>query len=55
MPSLDFALSLRMHWRAANVLHAFVFEIFRQIRRDVGRAVIAEQPGFVQNLGAVAA
>lgn len=55
VPSLDLSLCLGVHWRAANVLHAFFFEIFCQIGSDVRRAIVAEQPGFVQNLGAVAA
>ena len=55
VPALDLALGLGMHRRAANVLHALVFEVFGQIAGDVGRAVVAEQPGLVQNLGAVAA
>lgn len=35
-PSLDLAQGLRMHRRAANMLHAFVFEVFRQIASDIG-------------------
>ena len=54
-PSLDLALGLGMHWRAANVFHALVLEVFSQIAGDVGRPIVAEQAGFVQNLGAVAA
>ena len=55
VPALDLALSLRMHRRAANVFHGLVFEIFGQITRDVGRAIVAEQARFVQNLCTVAA
>ena len=50
MPSLDFALSLWMHRRAANVFHALVLKIFGQITSDVRRAIVAEQARFVQNL-----
>jgi len=55
MPPLDFTLSLWMHGRAANGLHALVLRIFRQIASDVRRATIAGQARFVHNLGAVAA
>lgn len=55
VPSLDFALGLGMHWRAANMFHALVLEVFGQIARNIGRAVVAEQARFVQNFGAVAA
>lgn len=36
MPPFDLALGLGMHWRAANVLHAFFLEVFGQIFGDVG-------------------
>ena len=55
MPPLDFALSLWMHWRAANVFHALALEIFRQIASDIRRAIVAEEARFVHNLGAAAA
>ena len=55
MPPLDFALSLWMHWRAANVFHAIALKIFRQIASDIGRAIVAEEARFVHNLGAAAA
>jgi hypothetical protein len=55
LPSIDLALGLRMHRRAANMLHALVLKIFGQIPRNIGRAIVAEQARFVQNLGAVAA
>jgi len=55
VPALDFALGLGMHWRAANMFHAFVFEVFGQILGDVRRAIIAELARFVPNPGAVAA
>jgi len=55
MPPLDFALRLWMHRRAANVFHALVRKIFRQIASDIGRAIIAEQARFVHNLRTVAA
>jgi hypothetical protein len=42
MPPLDFALSLWMHWRAANMFHALVLKIFRQIASNVGRAIVAQ-------------
>ena len=55
VPAFDFALGLGMHRRAANMFHALVLEVFGQIPRNVGRAIVAEQARFVQNLGTVAA
>ena len=49
MPALDLALGLRMIGRAAHVLHAGVFEPFRQIARDVAGTVVAEQARFVDD------
>jgi len=49
MPTFDFALCLRMHWRAANVFHALFFEVFSQIASDIRRAIVAEPARFVQN------
>lgn len=54
-PALDLALGLGMHRSAAHMAHLPCFNLFRQFFRDVARAVIAEQPGFVQHRGAVAA
>ena len=47
VPSFDLALGLGMHRGAADMFHAFVFEVSGQIASDVGRAIIAEKPGFV--------
>ena len=55
VPAFDFALGLGMHRRAANMFHALVLEVFGQIPRNVGRAIVAEQARFVQNPGTVAA
>ena len=55
VPALDLSLRLGMHGRAANMFHAFAFEVFRQIASDVRRAIIAEQARFMQDFGAVAA
>ena len=54
MPALDLALGLGMVRCAANVIHALVLEPDSKIAGDVGRAVVAEQPGFVNDLRAVA-
>ena len=35
VPALDFSLGLRVVWRAARVLHAFVLQPFSQFARDV--------------------
>jgi hypothetical protein len=53
--ALDFALGLGMHRRAANMFHALVLEVFGQIPRNIGRAIVTQQARFVQNPGAVAA
>ena len=50
MPPLDLALSLRMIWRPATVLHALVLQPFSQLSRDVARSVVAEQPWFVNDV-----
>ena len=54
MPTLDLALRLRMVWSAANVIDFLLLQPFGQITGDVGRAVIAKQTGFVNDLGMVA-
>ena len=40
MPAFDLALRLRVIWRAARVLHAFVGEIFGEVAGDVGWSVV---------------
>ena len=40
VPALDLALGLRMTGRAADVLDVAVAEPFREIARDLGRAVV---------------
>ena len=37
------------------MFHALVLEVFGQIPRNIGRAIVAEQARFVQNPGTVAA
>ena len=54
MPALDLTLGLRMVWRAPDVVHALVFEPVGKITRDIGRPIVAEQPRFVDDIGAVA-
>ena len=51
MPTLDFALGLGMVWCTADVIHALTLEPDCKIAGDVGRAVVAEQTGFVNDLG----
>ncbi len=41
--------------RAAQMLHAVILEPAGQVMRDVGRAIIAEQPGLVPDPGCRAA
>ena len=55
MPALDLALGLRVIRCAPNVIHTVVLEPFREITGDIGRAVVAEQPRLVDDIGAVAA
>ena len=55
VPALDLALGLRMTGRSAHVMHALVFEPFRQVTRDVARSVVAEQAWFVYDTNLIAA
>ena len=48
-------LGLRVIRRAPNVTHTVVLEPFSQIAGDIGRAVVAEQPRLVDDIGAIAA
>ena len=52
MPTFDLTLGLGMVWCTADVIHTLVLEPVREITGDVGRAVVAEQTGFVNYLGA---
>jgi len=52
MPTLDLALGLGMVWCTADVIHTLVLEPVCEITGDVGRAVVTEQTGFVNDLGA---
>ena len=45
VPALDLALRLGMIGRAANMLHALAVEPGGEVGRDVGSAVVAQQPG----------
>jgi len=55
MPTLDLTLGLRVIGCTANVLHTLAFKPFGQIAGYIGRTIIAEQPGFMDDLGLVAA
>jgi hypothetical protein len=44
VPALDLALRLRAARRAPDVRHAPVHKPFGQVARDVGGAVVGEQP-----------
>ena len=54
VPTLDLALGLRVIRGAPDVVDALVFKPIGQIARDVGRAVVAEQPRHVDYMGLVA-
>ena len=49
MPSLDFALGLRVIWRTSNMVHLLIFKPISQVTRDVARPVIREQARLVQH------
>jgi len=53
--ALDFALGLRMVRCSPDVPHAVVVEPFRQIGGDVARSIVAQEAGFVDDAGLVAA
>ena len=55
VPALNLAVGLGMLGRASQLLHAPVTEPFGQIARYIGGAIVAEQPGFVLDMGLVAA
>ena len=55
VPALYLALGLRVTRGAVNMAHLLGFDVFGQLASDVAGAVIAEQPGFMQRLSAVAA
>lgn len=55
MPALDLALGLRMIWRTARVLHAFVLQPFGQLARDIAGSVVAQQSWFVEHMNLITA
>ena len=55
VPTLDLALGLRMQWRPADMIHAVVFEPVCEIFGNVARAIVAQQPGAVNDIHAVEA
>ena len=55
MPPLDFALCLRVEWRAAHVGHLLFTQPFSQVARDVAGAIITEQMRLVTDDGLIAA
>ena len=55
VPALDLALGLRVMRCTANMIHTLILKIFGQIGRDVGRAIVAEQPGLLHDRGPIAA
>jgi hypothetical protein len=52
VPTLDLALGLGMVRRAMNLLDLLILQPFFQLGREVRRAVIAEQPGTMTDIGA---
>ncbi len=55
VPPLDLALGLGMIGSSTDMLHSVVFEPVRKIAGDIRRAIVTEQPGFMNDLGLVAA
>ncbi len=55
VPTLDLPLRLRVIGSAANMVNFLIFQPFRQIAGDVGRAIVAEQPRFMDDICLVAA
>ncbi len=53
MPALDFALGLWVIRPATGMDHDVCLQIIRQLTRDITRAVVAQQPGFVPDLDLV--
>jgi len=51
MPTLDLALGLRVIVCATDVAHTLVLEPFGEIAGDIGRAIVAEQPRLMNNIG----
>jgi len=54
MPTFELALGLGMVRCAADVIHALIGKPIREVAGDVGRAIVAEQAGLVNDLGAIA-
>ena len=54
VPALNLVLGLRVVWCAPDVVHALIFKPHGQIAGDVGRAIVAEQPRFVNDIGTIA-
>ena len=55
VPALDLALGLRVVRGAADMGHALTLEPGGEVGGDIGRAVVAEQAGPVQNRCSIAA
>ena len=54
VPAFDLALGLGMHRGAAHMAHLPGLDVCGKLASDVAGAVVVEQPGLVQHLGAVA-
>ena len=55
VPALDLALGLGMIGNSTDMPHSVVYEPVCKITRDVRRAIVTEQPGFMDDLRLVAA
>ena len=50
MPALDLALRLRVARRAAQVIHIAFVQPFGEAGRDIGRAIVRQQSGAMNDL-----
>ncbi len=55
MPTLDFALGLRMIRGAANVLHISIAEPFGEVAGDIAGPFVGQQPRLVNDCRLIAA
>jgi len=55
VPTLYLALGLGMIGGSTDMLHSVAFEPVREVAGDVRRAIVTEQPRFVDDLSLVAA
>ena len=55
VPALDLALGLGVEGRTAHVAHTLRFDVFRQLARDIARAIVRQQARPVMHVDLAAA